>query len=575
MARPLQSPQAHAIEIRLAEITANHMTSLLVIAGEFAGGIGLFLLGMGLMTDGLKVAAGRALAGILGRWTRTRFHGLLAGMLVTSLVQSSSAVTVAVIGFVNAGMLTLAQAVWVIFGSNVGTTMTGWLVALIGFNFRIEVLALPLIGLGMLMRLSGEGLRHGALGTALAGFGLFFLGIDLLRDGFAQLGADASLETLDSGGPGGMLLFTLIGILLTTVMQSSSAALAVALTAAAGGLVPLTTAAAVVVGANVGTTSTALFAVLGATPNARRTAAAHVVFNLATGVVALMILPWLLALIELLRAALELPAAPATTLALFHTGFNLLGVLLIWPFSARLVALLEARFRTAEEDEARPRYLDDTVLAVPTLALDALTREVQRIGSIALRMARAALSAEQAVGRALYADKSAVDRLTVALGEFSSRLYRARLASESAERLPAILRVARYYDTVSELAVEMATAQEGLVSPVNRLADNIAAFLAAVAKSLESADTARPDFDLSACEAALRAAEERYEPLKAALLIAGSQGEIDVVAMENRLVQLSRARRLAQQAAKAAQWLHALPDSGKAKPGSVTEREQQ
>ena len=551
------------------------MTPLLVIASEFAGGLGLFLLGMGLMTDGLKLAAGRALAGILGRWTRTRFRGLLAGMLVTSLVQSSSAVTVAVIGFVNAGLLTLAQAIWVIFGSNVGTTMTGWLVALIGFNLRIEILALPLIGFGMVLRLSGESLRYGAFGTALAGFGLFFLGIDILHDGFARLGADVGLATLDSGGPGGTLLFTLVGILLTTLMQSSSAALAVALTAAAGGFVPLTAAAAVVVGANVGTTSTALFAVLGATPNARRTAAAHVVFNLATGAVALMLLPWLLALIDLLRAALELPAAPATTLALFHTGFNLLGVLLIWPFSARLVAFLEARFRTAEEDEARPRFLDDTVLAVPALALDALTREVQRVGGIALRMARAALSAEQAAGRALAADKSAVDRLTVVLGEFSSRLYRARLAQDSAERLPVILRVARYYDTVAELAFEMATAQGVLASPANRLGGDTAAFLAAVVKLLETADTARPDFDLPACEMALREAEERYEPLKAALLIAGSQGAIGVVAMENRLVQLSRARRLAQQAAKAAQWLHALPAGGEAMPGSVSEREQQ
>ena len=534
------------------------MTSLLAVAGEFAGGLGLFLLGMGLMTEGLRLAAGRALAGILGRWTRTRFRGLLAGVLVTSLVQSSSAVTVATIGFVNAGLLTLAQAIWVIFGSNVGTTMTGWLVALVGFNLKIEILALPLIGFGTLLRLSGAGQRRGALGTALAGFGLFFFGIDILRDGFARLGADFDLATLDSGGPGGTLLFALIGVLLTTLMQSSSAALAVALTAAAGGLMPLTAAAAVVVGANVGTTSTALLAVLGATPNARRTAAAHVVFNLMTGVVALLILPWLLALIELLRAALELPAAPATTLALFHTSFNLLGVLLIWPFSARLVVFLEARFRTAEEDEARPHYLDDNVLAVPALALDALTREVQRIGGIALRMARAALSAEQGPTRTFAADKQTVDRLTVALGEFSSRLYRANLSRESAERLPAILRVARYYDTAAELAAEIGAAQAELVPPAAPLADEIAVFRLAAVRLFERADTAQMQFTPDTCAQALREIEERYAPLKAALLVAGSQGTISVVAMENWLVQLSRTRRLAQQVAKAAQHLHAV-----------------
>jgi phosphate:Na+ symporter len=528
----------------------------LILIGRFAGGLGLFLLGMGLMTDGLKLAAGGALADILGRWTRTRFRGLLAGALVTSLVQASAAVTVAAIGFVNAGLLTLAQAIWVIFGANVGTTMTAWLVALVGVNLDIEALALPLLGLGMLLRLTGGGTRRGALGTALAGFGLFFLGIDILRDGFVHLGEGVDLAALDAGGPGGLLLFTLIGILLTTLMQSSSAALAVALTAATGGLVPLTAAAAVVVGANVGTTSTALFAVIGATPNARRTAAAHVIFNLATGVVALLILPWLLALIEQARVALELPAAPAVTLALFHTSFNLLGILLMWPFSARLVAFLQARFRTAEEDEARPRYLDDNVLAVPTLALDALTREVVRIGGIALRMARGALSAELAPGRRLAADKLSVDRLAIAVGDFASRLYRADLGRESAARLPEMLRVARYYDTVAELAGDIATAQETLTPPEDvRLAGDIAGFKAATVKLLETADTARPDFDLPACEAALRAVEERYEPLKAALLIAGSQGRVGVVAMENQLIQLSRARRMAQQAAKAAQRL--------------------
>lgn len=534
----------------------------LSLIGSFAGGLGLFLLGMWLMTEGLKVAAGRALQGILGRWTRTRFRGLLAGAFITSLVQSSSAVTVATIGFVNAGLLTLAQAIWVIFGSNVGTTMTGWLVVLVGFNIKIEAFALPLIGAGMLMRLSGEGQRRGALGSALAGFGLFFLGIDILRDSFALVGAQFDPGSIDGGGIGGVLLFTLLGILLTTLMQSSSAALVVALTAAAGGLVPLTAAAAMVVGANIGTTSTALLAVLGATPNARRTAAAHVTFNLVTGMVVLLILPWLLALIELARAALNLPAAPATTLALFHTAFNLLGVLLLWPFSARLVVFLQARFRTAEEDEARPQFLDDNVLAVPALALDALTREVQRTGSIALRMARAALSAELAPARSLIADKHAVDRLTVALGEFSSRLYRANLSPQSAERLPVILRVARYYDAVAELAAEIGTAQADLSSPAPVLADDIAGFRLAVVRLTEQADTTQPQFSPEACTQALRDVEDRYEPLKAALLMAGSQGMVGMVAMENWLIQLSRIRRLAQQATKAALRLQALRSDG-------------
>ena len=144
------------------------------------GGIGLFLLGMTMLTDGLKLAAGRALERILAAWTRTRLHGLATGVLLTALVQSSTAMTVAAIGFVNAGLLSFTSALWVVFGSNLGSSVTGWLVAWIGFKMKVDAFALPFIGLGMALKLTGEGTRRGGLGMALAGFGVLFLGIDLL-----------------------------------------------------------------------------------------------------------------------------------------------------------------------------------------------------------------------------------------------------------------------------------------------------------------------------------------------------------------------------------------------------------
>ena len=173
----------------------------LSLIGAFIGGLGLFLLGMALMTDGLKIAAGRTLRDILGRWTRTRLRGLLAGALVTSMVQSSSAVTVATIGFVNAGLLTLAQAVWVIFGANVGTSMTGWLVALVGFHVRIDALALPLLGLGMLLRITGADRRRGAIGVVA--MEEWLTQMSRVRR-VAQQAAKAAqrLQTLRVGGPG-------------------------------------------------------------------------------------------------------------------------------------------------------------------------------------------------------------------------------------------------------------------------------------------------------------------------------------------------------------------------------------
>jgi phosphate:Na+ symporter len=150
-----------------------------------------------------------------------RLRGLASGMLITALVQSSSAVTVATIGFVNAGLLTLGQALWVLFGTNVGTTMTGWLVALVGVDFRIEALALPMIGIGMVLQFTGAGRRRGALGMTLAGFGVLFLGIDVLKDSFADLGSQLTLP--GGGGVLGVLAHVGAGALLTVLMQSRRA----------------------------------------------------------------------------------------------------------------------------------------------------------------------------------------------------------------------------------------------------------------------------------------------------------------------------------------------------------------
>jgi phosphate:Na+ symporter len=361
----------------------------LALMGGLAGGVGLFLLGMGLMTDGLKLAAGPALERILANSTETRLRALASGVAVTALVQSSSAVTVAAIGFVNAGLLNLSQALWVLFGANVGTTMTGWLVALVGLKFKIEALALPLIGVGMILRLSGERDRRSALGMALAGFGVLFLGIDMLKDTFSGLSTDFNLPAGTSVRD--VLVLVLIGIVLTVLMQSSSASLAVALTAAQGGLIAAEGAAAVVIGANVGTTVTALLAAIGATANAKRAAAAHILFNLLTGVVALLLLPWLVTLLGVLRARLHLEAAPAAEVALFHSVFNVLGVVLIWPWATRLTRLLQTRFRSIEEEAGRPRFIDRTVLAVPALALDALAQEIRHLGQLSLATLRAAI----------------------------------------------------------------------------------------------------------------------------------------------------------------------------------------
>jgi phosphate:Na+ symporter len=517
--------------------------------GTMVGGLGLFLLGMGLMTDGLKLAAGPALHRILIGATRTRGHALGSGVLVTALVQSSSAVTVATIGFINAGLLALGPALWVLFGANVGTTMTGWIVALVGLKFKVEALAMPLAGRGALLRLTGESRRSGAIGTALAGFGLLFMGIVLLQQAFSGLAGQISPP--QGSGPLAVLAQLGIGLLMTVLMQSSSAAMAITLTAAQGGLIEAQGAAAVVIGANIGTTVTALLAAIGATPNARRAAAAHVVFNLLTGVVALLLLPWLIGALGLARVALDLPPDAATQLALFHTTFNLIGVLLMWPLAERLTRWLQQRFRAREEDEAQPKFLDNNVLAVPTLALDALTREVARAGQVAVRMARAVLAGTGVA--TLKSDHAILASLDAAIERFVERLRAASMSQVASARLATLLRIQRYHETAAEQAV--AAAALPALGPADALlAAASSAFEAAADALLARCDPTAPT-DVSRLDTDLRALEACYEKLKAALLAAGADTRLPLTDMEQALRRCSALRRAAQQIHKSRRWL--------------------
>lgn len=513
--------------------------------GLTAGGLGLFLLGMGLMTDGLKLAAGLALHHILTGATRTRMHALGSGVLVTALVQSSSAVTVAAIGFVNAGLLALGPALWVLFGANVGTTMTGWIVALVGLKFKVEALAMPLVGLGALLRLTGEGRRSGAIGTALAGFGLLFMGIALLQQAFAGLAGQISLP--QGEGPLAVLAQLGIGALMTVLMQSSSAAMAITLTAAQGGLIGAQGAAAIVIGANIGTTVTALLAVIGATPNARRAASAHVVFNLLTGVVALLLLPWLIDALGVAREALDLPPDPAAKLALFHTTFNLLGVLLMWPLAGRLTRWLQQRFRAREEDEAQPQFLDDTVLAVPTLALDALAREVARTAQMALQMTRSAL--DGATVASLKTEQAIMTKLDTAIERFVERLRSASMSQPASVRLADLLRIQRYIVTGAEQAMAAASLAPQ-PSPDPRLATAASTYVSASKVLLAHCEPSAPT-DVSALDTEQIATEACYQALKTELLAAGVDGRMALTDMERALRRASALRRAGQQLRKA------------------------
>lgn len=522
--------------------------------GGLFGGVGLFLLGMALLTDGLKLAAGGTLSELLARGTATPLRGVAAGAGVTALVQSSSAVTVATIGFVNAGLLPLAPAIWVVIGSNLGTTMTGWIVALVGIKLDVAAAALPAIGLGMLLRLSGERGRRGAWGQALAGFGLLFLGIAVLQEAFADLGQRVDLAAWIRPGVLGVLIACAAGFALTVLVQSSSAAIAVTLTAAAGGALPLEPAAAVVIGANLGTTATAVLATLGATPNARRVASAHVLFNLVTGLIALAVLPVMLRAVALAQDGLDLGHDLPTTLALFHTAFNLLGVVAVLPWSRRLASLLTRRFRTQEEDLARPRHLDATLREVPALAVQGLAEELRRLHALAVTTALTALTAPEPPPDGLEARRAAVHRLAAAIREFVAELNRAVLPARVAALLPDALRATQHAEDVAELAATPLVVRDLDPAADGPLAERAAALADAARAALAAAVT--EPFDpgtLASCEAAI---ERSYGELKAALLEAASARRLAVARMDRLIRAAGALRHGAERALKSARRLH-------------------
>lgn len=503
--------------------------------GMLIGGVGLFLLGMMLMTDGLKVAAGRTLKQLLERWTDTSLHGLFSGALLTALVQSSSAVTVAAIGFVNAGMLTLERSVWVIFGSNIGTTMTGWLVALVGFKIKIELFAFPAIGLGMLLKLTGGDSRRAALGEALAGFGLFFVGVSVLKDAFEGVAQTIDISAFYAEGILGVLTFVGIGFMMTLLTQSSSAAISIALAAAAGNLVALEPAAAMVIGSNIGTTSTALIAVIGATPNAKRVAASHVAFNLLTGAVAIAILPLMLQSVLLIEDVMELTPDTATTLALFHTIFNILGVALIWAVTAKLIKFLKGRFVSLEEDLGKPRFLDKTALVIPSLALESLILELSRLQEISVSIVIMALDPVPAKRQDLRQRLHVVETLSKAIGDYARKMYRAELPPSVSDALMHPYRALQHFEEIARIGADLPqwrAERPVLDSHTEHLLDKYLDTVRDELKIMTSPEPLPLDWDPKAARVAIRA---DYADLKKALLTAGSRGDLPFNQLDNTI----------------------------------------
>jgi phosphate:Na+ symporter len=338
------------------------------------GGLGMFLLAMLVMTEGLRGLAGDSLHAWLTLFTRSPGTGAVTGTVVTGVLQSSSATIVATVGFVAAGLLTFPQSLGIVLGANVGTTITGWLVAIFGFKLKLSAAAMPLILAGMLLRIFGRG-RLGEAGKAVAGFGLILIGISLMQAGMSGLEGKVTSSTFPPDTLTGRLLLVGIGIIVTLVTQSSSAGVAMAMTALSVGAINFPQAAAMVIGMDVGTTVTAVIAAIGSSEAARRTGFSHTIYNLFTAVAALLLLsPY----IWLLDSALPnlVNDSPVFALVGFHTLFNVFALVIVLPLAGPFAWLMEKL--VPEKDTGLARRLDNRLLAEPQAAhaaLEATLRE--------------------------------------------------------------------------------------------------------------------------------------------------------------------------------------------------------
>ncbi len=395
------------------------------------GGVGLFLAGMIMLTEALRRLAGRALRDALARFTRTPLSGAVTGAATTAVIQSSSATTVTMVGLVGAGLMTFPQALGVIFGANLGTTVTGWIIAILGFKLHLGEVVLPVVLVGALLRMFGTG-RAGQFGMALVGFSLLFVGIDTMQEGMAVFEGAVTPDDFPGDTLLGRLKLILIGAAITAITQSSSAGVAAALVALSVGTINFPQAAAIVIGMNVGTTFTAMLATLGGSAATRRTGWAHLVFNVITGVIAFGLLGPLTSVIE----ALVAEGDDQIALVSFHTAFNLLGTALFLPFTdafGRLVTRL-----VHERGPVLTRHLGRGLLGHADAATDAAAATVKEIAQTQLAFLARRLSRPQARRADVVEMRDIADALT-ATRAFVARIETGGPKAPRARRIAAAL----------------------------------------------------------------------------------------------------------------------------------------
>ena len=343
-----------------------------------AAGVSILLFGMITLEEGFKTFTKGPLKAILRKATNKLYKSISLGALVTAFIQSSSLVSVITISFISAGLISLAGGIGLIFGANIGTTATAWLVAGFGLKIKISILAMPMLIFGIIFSFQKSSTLKG-VGNILTGLGFFFLGIHFMKDGFDVFSQDFNLTVYAVPGYLGVIIYTGIGIFITTILQSSSASLALILTALSVGQIEYDNALAMAIGTNIGTTITALIGSVGSNIAGRRLALAHLIFNLVTGLVALAFIYPLTRLVDKLSISFGIAADDYTLkLALFHTIFNVLGVLIMIPLIHKLEQFLLRFVRDHRiKDIDEPKFLNEAALEFAGTAISSLENETK------------------------------------------------------------------------------------------------------------------------------------------------------------------------------------------------------
>ncbi|MFT5165513.1 MAG: phosphate:Na+ symporter [Saprospiraceae bacterium] len=449
---------------------------------KILGALAFFIYGMKIMSEGIQKTAGSQLRNILRTMTKNRFIGVFSGFFVTALLQSSSATTVMIVSFANAGLLTLTESIGVIMGANIGTTVTAWLVAIIG-KFKIANVAIPMMAIGVpLLFFNRAFLKN--LGETILGFAILFLGLAALKESVPSVGADSEiiifLAKFTDYGVFSTLLFVLIGTIMTIVIQSSSAAMALTITLMVQGVIGLEVGAALVLGENIGTTVTANIAALIGNIHAKRAARAHFIFNII-GVIWMIIFfsvfirfvqfmwePFQGFLVEYIPS-LESKKSEEFQLSLFHTSFNIINMVLmvgLVPFIARIVTKITPS-RGDDDDDYRLEYIGGSI-KTPELSIIEVQKEVAKFGEVTSRMSgftqKLLTSTESKkqgkMLKKLLKFEEITDRLEIELTEYLTRISREKMTPKISIRIRSILNVCNDLERIGDIFYQMSKSIE-------------------------------------------------------------------------------------------------------------------